>query len=130
MPRDGPGPNPNHVIDRFATTVTVYPNLGVDWRSDSVYGDDAFGDPFEARMTIRPADALPFSIADLGQTDEGGERQIADVPASVAESVAVDDSVDYDDRAWRVTERQYANRHGFVRYRLIPEDRRSYGKRS
>lgn len=128
MPRHGP--SPNNTIRRFATTVTVYPNLGVDWRSDSVYGDDEFGDPFEVEMTIRPADALPFDVGDLGQTDEGGELQIADVPAPTADRLATDDSVDYDDRAWRLTERQYANRHGFVRYRLIPDNRRSYGRLS
>lgn len=124
------GPSPNNTISRFATPVTVYPNIGVDWRSDSVYGDDAFGDPITVRMSIRPADALPFSIADLGQTDEGGERQIADVPASETENVGIDDSIDYDGRAWRVTERQYAGRNKFVRYRLVPDNRRSHGARS
>lgn len=123
-------PSPNHTIERFATPVTVYPhgqNAGDD---HSEYADDSFGDPVTVNVSIRPADAMAFRITDLGQTDEGGERLYANVPASETDRVSADDSVDYDGTAWRFTERQHASRYEFDRYRLIPDTRRRFGRRS
>lgn len=125
-----PGADPNNSLEKFAVTVTVYPRTPDDTAGDSVWGDDMFGVPYDVEIPIRPADALPFSIAELGQTNEGGERLVADVPTHHTDDVDTDDSIDYDGRAWRVTERQYANRNDIERYRLIPDTRRAFGEQN
>lgn len=125
-----PGADPNNSLEKFAVPVTVYPRNPEDTAGGSVWADDLFGTPYEVEIAIRPGDAFPFAITDIGQTDEGGERLIADVPTHHTDDVKPDDSIDYDERAWRVTQRQYANRNDMERYRLELDTRRAHGEQN
>lgn len=123
MPIDGP--DPNNAIRRFSTTVAVYPSTATDTVGDSVYSTDDFGQPTDIRARIRAADPADHTQDELGERDAAGMRLYCVVPVAETAHISVDDSVDYDGQAWRVSEREPAPHTGFERFRLLPDPRRT-----
>lgn len=124
-------PDPNNSIKRFSTTATVYPHLPDAQVGDSVHTTTDFGTPVTITCNIQPVrDPEQFAPGDLGEQERGGERLRCSVPKSETGKVDADDSLDWDGRAWRLTERQFARYSDFERYVLVPDNRRTHGSQT